>query len=193
VLRSLHAGDGLVGLLRGVQAIGGVLGGVLVSTRLKTTSARRLTSAGLVSFALISALAWNSPHLTTTAWWYVVLFIAVGVPATMLSTGLTTATQQASPPQLRGRTLSLLSVAQAVGQALGILAAGLLSSAIPLAILLNAQASCYATCAGIAAATFAAASRRGPACPEDSPPVGGSHPGALLERDRAHGRAGTRR
>jgi MFS family permease len=160
VLRCLHAGDGLVGLLRGVQAIGGVLGGLLVSTHLRTTSARGLTTGGLLAFAFISALAWNSPQLTTTTWWYVVLFIAVGIPATILSTGLTTATQQASPPERCGRTLSLMSVAQAVGQALGILAAGLLSSAIPLASLLDFQASCYATCAIIAAMTFAASAPR---------------------------------
>ncbi len=155
VLRALHAGDGLVGLLRGVQAIGGVLGGLLVTARLRRSSARALTAGGVGAFALISALCWNSPHLTTAPWWYVVLFIAVGIPGTILTTGLTTAIQQASPPELRGRTLSLLGVAQAIGQAIGILAAGVLSSTLPLGALLNAQAGCYAACAGIAWFTFA--------------------------------------
>jgi MFS family permease len=160
VVRSLHGGDGLVGLLRGVQAVGGVLGGVLIAVSFREASARTLTAGGLAAFASISALAWNSPHLTTAAWWYVVLFIAVGIPATLLSTGLTTATQQASSHELRGRTLSLLSVAQATGQATGILAAGLLSSTLALGILLNAQAICYAVCALIAATTFTATSFR---------------------------------
>jgi MFS family permease len=155
VLRSLHAGDGLVGLLRGVQAIGGVLGGLLVTAWLKDKSARVLTAGGVGAFALISALCWNSPQFTTAAWWYVALFIAVGIPGTMLTTGLTTAIQQASPPGLRGRTLSLLGVAQAIGQAIGILAAGVLSSTLPLGGLLNAQAGCYAACAVIGWAMFA--------------------------------------
>jgi MFS family permease len=159
VVRSLHAGDGLVGLLRGVQAIGGVLGGLLVAARLKRTSPHTLATAGLVAFALISAVSWNSPHLTTAAWWYVVLFIAVGVPATMLTAGLTTGTQQASRPELRGRTLSFIAVASAIGQAIGILAAGVLSSVLPLEVILNAQATCYAACAAIAAAAFAVAPR----------------------------------
>lgn len=171
VLRALHAGDGLVGLLRGVQAIGGVLGGILVGTRLRNSSAHALTTGGLVSFALISALAWNSPRLTTAAGWYVVLFIAVGIPATTLSTGLTTAVQQASPPDLRGRILSLLSVAEAIGQAIGILTAGLLGGTVPLAVLLNAQAGSYATCALIAAAT-----------------IGAVAPGVGLTRHRQHPR-----
>ncbi len=160
VLRALHAGDGLVGLLRGVQAIGGVLGGLLVTTWLRRVSPRALTAGGLGAFALVSALCWNSPRLTTAPWWYVVLFIVVGVPATMVSTGLTTGTQQASPAEVRGRTLSFLGVAQSVGQALGILAAGLLSGVLGLELILNVQAACYAACAVIAFTAFAAAPRR---------------------------------
>ena len=149
VLRILRAGDGLVGTLRGVQAIGGVLGGVLITTRLRNVSPRALAAIGLGLFALISAAIWNSPSLTDDAAWYVALFVAVGLPATLIGTGLTTGTQQHAPPHLRGRILSLLSVAQALGQAIGILTAGVLSSVLPLAALLNAQAACYATCAAV--------------------------------------------
>jgi MFS family permease len=154
VLRSLQAGDQLVGLLRGVQAIGGVLGGLLIAVWLKHISARTLTVWGLAAFTLVSALCWNSPRVITAAWWYVALFILVGIPATLLGTGLTTGTQQASRPDLRGRILSLLNVAQTLGQAVGILAAGTLSSIISLAVLLNVQASCYLACAAIAFASF---------------------------------------
>jgi MFS family permease len=154
VLRSLHAGDQFVGLLRGVQAIGGVLGGLLIGTWAKHLHARRQAVWGLTAIALISALSWNSPAFTMTSWWYVALFIAFGIPATALSTGLITGTQQASPPHLRGRILSLITVAQALGQATGILAAGLLSALTPLTVLLNAQAGCYLACALIAISGF---------------------------------------
>jgi MFS family permease len=154
VLRSLHAGDQLVGLLRGVQAVGGVLGGLLIGTWAKQLRARTQAIWGLAGFALISALCWNSPVFTTASWWYIVLFVAVGVPATALSSGLITGTQQASPGRLRGRVLSLLAVAQALGQATGILAAGLLSAIAPLTILLNLQAGCYLTCAIVAISRF---------------------------------------
>ncbi len=154
VLRSLHGGDQLVGLLRGVQAIGGVLGGLLIGTWARSLGARTQAVWGLAAFALISALCWNSPAFTTAAWWYVALFIVVGVPGTALSTGLITGTQRASPPDVRGRVLSLLGVGQALGQATGILAAGLLSAVAPLAVLLNVQAGCYLTCALVAIARF---------------------------------------
>lgn len=160
VLRSLHAGDGLVGLLRGVQAIGGVLGGVLVTVALKKTSPRALAVWGLGTFALVSALSWNSPHLTTAPALYVALFIAVGIPATLLQTGLASASQQSSPPHLLGRVLSLVAVAEALGQAMGILIVGILSSTVTLELLLNAQAGCYAVCALIAYSSLAVAPRR---------------------------------
>ena len=150
VIRLLHAGDQLVGLLRGVQAIGGVLGGVLVATCARHLRARTQAVWGLLVFGLVSLVSWNSPALTTAPCWYVALFIAVGIPATALSAGLITGAQQASPPPKLGRVLSLNQVAEALGQGIGILAAGLLCSMVPLTALLNAQATCYLICAVIA-------------------------------------------
>jgi predicted MFS family arabinose efflux permease len=160
VLRSLHAGDQVLGLLRGVQAIGGVLGGLLVGTWAKHLAARTLTVGGLAAFGLLSLLTWNSPAITTETWWYLGLFIAVGIPATALVTGLLTGTQQASPRRVLGRVLSLIQVAQALGQGTGILLAGLLSSTVSLTVLLNVQASCYLACAVVAVMGFAPIARR---------------------------------
>jgi predicted MFS family arabinose efflux permease len=154
VLRSLHAGDQVIGLLRGVQAIGGVLGGLVVGIWAKRLGARTLSVCGFAAFGLVSLLTWNSPSFTTDTWWYAGLFIAAGIPATALLTGLLTSTQRASPPRLLGRVLSLIHVSQALGQGTGILAAGVLSSSVPLTLLLNAQASCYVACAVVAIMGF---------------------------------------
>ncbi len=155
VLRSLHGGDATVGLLRGVQAIGGVLGGIVVSLWAGRFSSRAMAAAGFATFGLISLITWNSPNVTSAAWWYAVLFIAAGIPATALNAGLITATQDASPPSIQGRVLGLIGVAEALGQGGGILAAGLLVAPVSLTALLNGQAACYLTCAAIAAAGFA--------------------------------------
>ena len=155
VLRSLHAGDSVVGLLRGVQAIGGVVGGLVIATWARRATARTLTVWGLSAFALVSLLTWNSPSFTTTTGWYLALFIAVGAPGTAVTTGLITATHQAAPASVRGRVLSLIQVAEALGQGVGILAAGFLTSLMSLTFLLNAQAGCYLTCAVVAMVGFA--------------------------------------
>ena len=175
VLRSLHAGDSVAGLLRGVQAIGGVLGGVLIATWANRASARALAVWGLWAFALVSLLTWNSPWFTTATWWYVVLFIAVGAPGTALATGLITGTQQAAPPPVLGRVVSLIQVAEALGQGAGILAAGLLSSLTSLTVLLNAQAGCYLTCAMVALIGFARHVPR-PISPHDATLTHHRHP-----------------
>ena len=160
VLRSLHAGDQIVGLLRGVQAIGGVLGGLVVGIWATHLSARTLAVGGLAAFGLVSLLTWNSPAITTETWWYVALFIAVGLPATALVTGLVTGTQRASPRRVLGRVLSLVQVAQALGQGTGIVLAGLLSGTVSLTVLLNLQASCYLGSAVVAVVGFAPNTRR---------------------------------
>ena len=76
------------------------------------------------------------------------------------ATGLLTGTQRASPRRVLGWVLSLIGVAQALGQGTGILLAGLLSSTVSLTVLLNLQASCYLACAVVAAVGFAPSARR---------------------------------
>lgn len=157
VLRSLHAGDQVVGLLRGVQAIGGVLGGLVVGSWARHLAARTLTVGGLAAFGLLSLITWNSPALTTETWWYVGLFIAVGLPATALVTGLLTGAQRAAPRRVLGRVLSLVQVAEALGQGTGIVLAGVLTGTISLSVLLDVQAACYLACAVVAVIGFAPA------------------------------------
>ena len=157
VLRSLGAGDQVVGLLRGVQAVGGVLGGFVVAISAKRVGPRWLAIGGLATLGLVSLLAWNSPAITDRIWWYVTLFILVGVPATAVATGLITGTQRVSPVRVRGRVLSLLQVAEALGQGTGILVAGFLSSSVSLTLMLDGQASLYLACAIVAGVSFGVA------------------------------------
>jgi len=165
VLRLLGAGDQVVGLLRGVQAIGGVLGGFVVAMAARRIGARPLTIAGLATFGLVALLTWNSPVITNRTWWYAALFVVVGVPATAITTGLITGTQRATPPHVRGRVLSLIQVTEALGQGTGILLAGLLGSSVSLTLMLDGQATLYLTCAVVAAAGFGVvrSGNRGPA------------------------------
>lgn len=167
VLRSLHAGADVVGLLRGVQAVGGVLGGVLVGMWSGRVTPRMLTVCGFAGFGVVSLVTWNSAAVTTETWWYAALFVAVGIPATALAGGLLTGVQLASPPHVLGRVLSLTQVAQAVGQGAGIIVAGLLATEVSLAVLLNAQAACYLACAAVALAGFSRPASR----PGGTPPA----------------------
>ena len=80
VTRTLHGGGAEVGLLRGVQGIGGVLVGAL-GARLSAGRllAWSLLAFGLLAFGLLDLAMWNAPALTTAEPLYLGAFIAAGI------------------------------------------------------------------------------------------------------------------
>lgn len=65
---------------RGVQAIGALVGGLLLGWVAARLDPVRLLAASLVAFGVLSAVVWNGPLVTTALALNVGLFIAVGVP-----------------------------------------------------------------------------------------------------------------
>ena len=61
VVRSLGGGGGEIGLIRGVQAIGGVLGSVAIARIATRVSGPTLFAAGLLGMGVVSFVTWNSP------------------------------------------------------------------------------------------------------------------------------------
>jgi len=165
VARVLHGGAAETGLLRGVQAIGAILAGLalgLLATRGRVrTSAYLLAAGGAAAFATISALIWNGPRITEAEPVYAIAFAVVGAPGIVLMTGLVSALQQAAPPERIGRVFGVFTTTFAAGQALGMLAAGLLGDPLGVVVLLNVQAGLYAL-AGVAALAMRPPKRRQP-------------------------------
>lgn len=135
-----------VGLLRGVQAIGGVIGGILSGVLLKRFAPRTLVGAGYLLFGLISLLTWNLYPVTTIVGVYVGLFIAVGIPAVATTTGLITIVQRVTPPDALGRVFASVTTFGGAAQGAGLLAAGLLAEHFDVVAILNGQALVYVTC-----------------------------------------------
>src|SRR5215218_7611670 len=74
VTRELGGDGAQVGLLRGVQAIGGLLGGVVVVGLARRLEPGRLLGLCLVVFAMVDLAIWNGPLVTTDGWLYLGLF-----------------------------------------------------------------------------------------------------------------------
>jgi predicted MFS family arabinose efflux permease len=165
VLRSLGGGPGEVGLLRAVQAIGGILGGLVVA-RLARARPRTLVAAGLLLYAVCDAAIWNGPAVTTAPALYLALFVAVGVPIVATSSGLTAIVLTATPEPFRGRVASTHAGAFGVLQAAGMLLAGLLVEPVGLLPVLNGQAAVVAVAALVAWRTLAPPQQR-PVAPDD--------------------------
>lgn len=138
IARTLHGTAAENGLLRGVQAIGALAGGVALA-RAGSIRPGRLTGTACLVLGAISLAAWNMPHLTTWEPVYIALFVAVGLPAIGLMSGLTSALQLSTVDGERGRVFAVSGAVFSTGQAVGMLAAGLLGDRVPLAWLLDAQ------------------------------------------------------
>lgn len=142
-LGPLRGSDADVGLLRGIQAVGAVVAGVVLGFIARGSSPRALTAASLFAFGALSLVTWNLPTVTTDVWPYVVLFAAVGAPGVIMIAGLMSVLQEQSEPRQRGAVFAAVGLVSAVGQALGILLGALSDGAIGLLPLLEAQGCLY--------------------------------------------------
>lgn len=128
VLDTLHAGSGGVGLLRGVQAVGGLAAGFAIATVASRIAPGALLGWGAVCFGVVSACVWHGPALTTTLGVYIGLFVAVGAPGVVATSGLAAMLQTAVPRTATGRLLATAFAAMGLGNAAGMLLAGAVDS-----------------------------------------------------------------
>jgi MFS family permease len=146
VLRELNGSGGDVGLIRGVQAIGGVAGGLAIGWLSRRLGPRALVGWGFVIFGFISLMTWNAPAFTTAIGVYVGLFIVIGVPGVATMTGLMTTVQSVTPPTHLGRVFAAFETGAGGLQAIGVLLAGALADRLGVVTILNVQAGIYCVC-----------------------------------------------
>jgi Na+/melibiose symporter-like transporter len=139
-----------VGLLRGVQAIGAIVAGAVLGVIGARLDVLRLTLVGVTAFTVLTAITWNLSFVTHAVPVYAVLFAAMGVPAVVMGAGLASLIQRAADGPNGGSAFAAVSLGQASGQAIGLLAAGLLQGGIGTLLLLEVQAGAYAAAAILA-------------------------------------------
>ena len=161
VAEELGGGGAEVGLLRGVQAIGGLLGGVLVVGLARRLEPGRLLGICLLVFALVDLAIWNGPLVTTATWLYLGLFVAAGIPGIGVLTGLTALVQERTGEAYLGRVFATFYGSFNGLMALGMLAAGLLGDAVGVVAVLNGQALLYLLAGLVALATLGRRARPG--------------------------------
>ncbi|MCS7483355.1 MFS transporter [Umezawaea endophytica] len=140
----LGGGEAETGLLRGVQAVGGLLGGVLVGVLVRRFAAGRLLAWALLVFGVLTALMWNAAYVTTALLFYLVAFAVLGAPGVVGGVGMMSVLQLHTSDSSRGRVLSSFFTLFDGFQALGMVIAGVLVVPLGLPVLLDAQAGLYA-------------------------------------------------
>ncbi|WP_414938913.1 MFS transporter [Amycolatopsis sp. cmx-11-51] len=143
VLGILDGTEGDVGLLRGVQALGGLAAGFAVATVARKVAPAALLGWGGLALGLLSALIWNLPALTASLGVFIGLFALVGAPGVLAGSGLLSLVQTTASPERSGRVLSTMFAGTAGFTALGALLAGGLVSVLGTGVLLNLQAGLH--------------------------------------------------
>lgn len=150
VVRDLGGSEADVGVLRGIQAVGALAGGVLLGAVIRRLDAGRLLAVSLAGIGALSLLIWNLPALTTAFGVYIGLFAAVGLPGLGTMTGLLTLAQAHAPAAVRGRVLSTLFAVFGGTQAVGMLIAGLVGTGAGLTVALEIQGATILLAAALA-------------------------------------------
>jgi predicted MFS family arabinose efflux permease len=139
----LHSGAQVYGLISGVQAIGGVIGGFLVASLAERWSPVVMLGVGGILFGLVDLAIFLYPLVWVSPWPAVAGMIIVGLPGAVTVAGLMTLFQRHTVDAERGRVFSLSSLASSVSVVIGSLAAGLLGGTVGIMPVLAMQGVGY--------------------------------------------------
>lgn len=140
----LHGDDLVYAAVLSTQAVGGLLGAVLVGRYLRDVSPARMLGVGAVLFGLIDLVLFTYPVIAPIIWPALVGMVIVGVPATAIGVGLTTIQQTEVADSHRGRVVGLFGTAMAIGAFFGTTLGGLLGDSVGILPLVVIQGSGYA-------------------------------------------------
>jgi MFS family permease len=139
----LHSGAQIYGLISGVQAIGGIIGGFFVASLATRWSPVVMLGAGAVAFGLVDLAIFLYPLAWVSPWPAVAGMIVVGLPGAVTVAGLRTLFQRNTVDAERGRVFALGSLAGSVSLVIGSLGAGLLGGPVGIMPVLAMQGVGY--------------------------------------------------
>jgi MFS family permease len=143
VNRVLHGGASQIGLLMSAQAVGALIGIVLVGSLGSRLLSPRWIGLCTVAFGLIDLVIFNSPAFVPVFLLTVALFVLVGVPGIAALTGITSLQQAATPDVYRGRVSSTMFTTGALLGLIGTTLAGALGDHLGVVTVLNIQGVVY--------------------------------------------------
>ena len=143
VYRVLHGGALQIGELMSAQAVGGLVGGVVVGWAGKRVMSRWAIGLGEIAFGLIDLMIFNSPAFFPAFWLTVGLFVAVGLPGVGASTGAQSLLQARAPEAYLGRVFGALGTIMGLMLLLGTITAGVVTDHLGVVPVLNIQGAGY--------------------------------------------------
>ncbi len=154
VYRILHGGALQLGWLMGAQAVGGLIGSVLVGYVIKAIAPSRLIGMSAILFGLIDLVIFNYPAFFPGFTLAVILFVLVGIPGVGTLTSAYTLLQTAVADEYRGRIFGAIGTTGALFMLLGTIMAGFLGDHVGVVAVLNTQGIVYVLAGAFALITL---------------------------------------
>lgn len=140
----LESGGAGYGAILSGQAVGGLIGSVLVARWAGSTSPALLVAAGAVGLGVVDLAIFTYPLAVPILWPAIALMVVVGVPVAALRAGRETLQQTAVDDAYRGRFLGSLGTTMALAMAVGAVVGGTLGETVGIVPLLVIQSVAYA-------------------------------------------------
>ncbi|GAB3768261.1 putative MFS family arabinose efflux permease [Nocardioides ginsengisegetis] len=145
----LHGSGQVYGVISGVQAVGGLLGGLVVASLASRWSPALLLGVGSVLFGCVDLAIFVYPTTYDAVWPAVLGMVLVGIPGAACGAGLMTLVQRHTTDAERGRVFSLVTLAGTVAVVAGTATAGFLGERVGIIPVLACQGVGYVLAGGL--------------------------------------------
>jgi MFS family permease len=125
------------------QAVGGLLGALVIGYFAGRFTPERLFGVGLLVFGILDLLLFNYPLVLSGIALGLVLIVLVGIPSVAASSGRQTLLQRDVPDRYRGRVFAALGTTSAALTLLATLVAGVVGETVGPIAMLIVQGAAY--------------------------------------------------
>jgi MFS family permease len=143
VTHALSGGVPQLGWFMSAQAIGGLLGALVIGSFAKRLTPERLFGCGLLAFGILDLVLFNYPLVLSGIALGLVLIVLVGIPSVAASSGGQTLLQRDVADRYRGRVFAALGTTSAALMLVATLVAGVVGETVGPIAMLNVQGAAY--------------------------------------------------
>jgi len=163
VRQVLHGSNEAYGVVVAVQAVGGIVGGLVAAAIGHRVSPARLLGISAMVFGAIDLAIFLYPLAYVAVWPAAVGMVVVGLPGALMLAGFMTLFQRSTVDSHRGRVFGSLGAAEGVAVMVGTLGAGFLGQYVGIIPVLAVQGAGYVVAGLAMLITLPAAARSQPA------------------------------
>ncbi|HVU11956.1 MAG TPA: MFS transporter [Phototrophicaceae bacterium] len=149
VTQVMHGTESDYGYLMTCQAVGGIIGGILMVRIAKKVAPQQLFAVCGVLFGLLDLVIFYYPLWISGVGLGMALIALVGIPAVGFGTGFMTLMQMLSDDAYRGRVFGLFGALSALLMLIGAVLAGVLGDHVSIILLLTIQGGVYVLAGGL--------------------------------------------